>query len=44
MVRNLETLLTTNRQKEFQMHLTASEQESDLKGLRDRLTLADSKT
>uniref|UniRef100_A0A8D3DN38 Centrosomal protein of 135 kDa n=1 Tax=Scophthalmus maximus TaxID=52904 RepID=A0A8D3DN38_SCOMX len=43
-VRNLETLLSTNRQKEFQTHLTASERESDLKILRDRLTLADSKT
>ncbi|XP_029988834.1 centrosomal protein of 135 kDa isoform X2 [Sphaeramia orbicularis] len=43
-VRNLETLLSTNRQKEFQSHLTASEKESELKILRDRLTLADSKT
>lgn len=42
-VRNLETLLSTNRQKEFQTHLTASEKESELKILRDRLTLADSK-
>ncbi|KAM7410372.1 hypothetical protein PAMA_001694 [Pampus argenteus] len=43
-VRNLETLLSTNRHKEFQTHLTASEKESELKLLRDRLTLADSKT
>uniref|UniRef100_UPI003AAA4C84 centrosomal protein of 135 kDa n=1 Tax=Centroberyx gerrardi TaxID=166262 RepID=UPI003AAA4C84 len=43
-VRNLETLLSTNRHKEFQTHLTASEKESELKILRDRLTLADSKT
>ncbi|XP_072246045.1 centrosomal protein of 135 kDa [Leuresthes tenuis] len=42
-VRNLETLLSTNRQKEFQTHLTASERESELKVLRDRLALADSK-
>lgn len=42
-VRNLETLLSTNRQKEFQTHLTASERESELKVLRDRLTLAESK-
>ncbi|KAF7667681.1 hypothetical protein LDENG_00052800 [Lucifuga dentata] len=42
-VRNLETLLSTNRHKEFQTHLTASEKESELKLLRDRLTLADSK-
>uniref|UniRef100_A0A4W6CK48 Centrosomal protein 135 n=1 Tax=Lates calcarifer TaxID=8187 RepID=A0A4W6CK48_LATCA len=38
------TLLSTNRQKEFQTHLTASERESELKVLRDRLMLADSKT
>ncbi|XP_038136646.1 centrosomal protein of 135 kDa isoform X1 [Cyprinodon tularosa] len=42
-VRSLETLLSTNRQKEFQTHLTASERESELKVLRDRLTVADSK-
>ncbi|XP_041647800.1 centrosomal protein of 135 kDa [Cheilinus undulatus] len=43
-VNNLEMLLSTNRHKEFQNHLTASERESELKVLRDRLTLADSKT
>ena len=43
-VRNLETLLSTNRHKEFQTHLTASERESELKVLRDRLMLADGKT
>uniref|UniRef100_A0A8C2ZSB9 Centrosomal protein 135 n=1 Tax=Cyclopterus lumpus TaxID=8103 RepID=A0A8C2ZSB9_CYCLU len=43
-VRNLETLLSSNRNKEFQTHLTASERESELKVLRARLTLADSKT
>ncbi|XP_034439541.1 centrosomal protein of 135 kDa isoform X1 [Hippoglossus hippoglossus] len=43
-VRNLETLLSSNRHKEFQTHLTASERESELKVLRDRLMLADSKT
>ncbi|XP_026161092.1 centrosomal protein of 135 kDa isoform X2 [Mastacembelus armatus] len=42
-VRNLETLLSTNRHKEFQTQMTASEKESELKVLRDRLTLADSK-
>ncbi|XP_076009146.1 centrosomal protein of 135 kDa isoform X2 [Genypterus blacodes] len=42
-VRNLETLLSSNRQKEFHTHLTASEKESELKILRDRLTVADSK-
>uniref|UniRef100_A0A8C7GHP2 Centrosomal protein 135 n=1 Tax=Oncorhynchus kisutch TaxID=8019 RepID=A0A8C7GHP2_ONCKI len=43
-VRNLETLLSSNRQKEFHTHLSASERESELKVLRDRLALADSKT
>uniref|UniRef100_A0A8C2DMT7 Centrosomal protein 135 n=1 Tax=Cyprinus carpio TaxID=7962 RepID=A0A8C2DMT7_CYPCA len=43
-VHNLETLLSTNRQKEFQTHLSASEKESDLQVLKDRLALADSKT
>lgn len=43
-VRNLETLLSTNRQKEFQNHLSASERESEMKVLKDRLALANSKT
>ncbi|XP_063057428.1 centrosomal protein of 135 kDa isoform X2 [Engraulis encrasicolus] len=43
-VRNLETLLSTNRQKEFQTHLSSSERETELKLLKDRLALADSKT
>uniref|UniRef100_A0A3B3Z0Y9 Centrosomal protein 135 n=1 Tax=Poecilia mexicana TaxID=48701 RepID=A0A3B3Z0Y9_9TELE len=42
-VRNLETLLSTNRQKEFEKHLAASERESELRALRDKLALADSK-
>nr|XP_020459149.1 centrosomal protein of 135 kDa isoform X2 [Monopterus albus] len=42
-VRNLETLLSANRHKEFQTQMTASERESELKVLRDRLILADSK-
>ncbi|KAG7488859.1 hypothetical protein MATL_G00038960 [Megalops atlanticus] len=42
-VRNLEMLLSSNRQKEFQTHLSTSEKESELKVLRDRLALADSK-
>ncbi|KAF7690133.1 hypothetical protein HF521_011937 [Silurus meridionalis] len=33
-VRNLETLLSTNRQKEFQNHLSASERQSELKLLK----------
>ena len=43
-VRNLEALLSTNRQKEFHTHLSASERDTELRLLRDRLTLADSKT
>uniref|UniRef100_A0A4W4GW01 Centrosomal protein of 135 kDa n=1 Tax=Electrophorus electricus TaxID=8005 RepID=A0A4W4GW01_ELEEL len=43
-VRNLETLLSSNRQKEFHNHLTASEREAELKVLKDRLALADGKT
>ncbi|XP_012677322.2 centrosomal protein of 135 kDa isoform X1 [Clupea harengus] len=43
-VRNLETLLSTTRQKEFQTHLSSSERENELKVLKDRLALADSKT
>ncbi|KAI1888697.1 hypothetical protein AGOR_G00171400 [Albula goreensis] len=42
-VRNLETLLSSNRQKEFETHLSSSERESELKLLRDRLAIADSK-
>uniref|UniRef100_A0A8C5B5R6 Centrosomal protein of 135 kDa n=1 Tax=Gadus morhua TaxID=8049 RepID=A0A8C5B5R6_GADMO len=41
---NLEALLSNNRQKEFQSHLSASEKESELRVLRERLALADSKT
>ncbi|XP_059924005.1 centrosomal protein of 135 kDa isoform X6 [Gadus macrocephalus] len=43
-VHNLEALLSNNRQKEFQSHLSASEKESELRVLRERLALADSKT
>ncbi|KAJ8333303.1 hypothetical protein SKAU_G00421990 [Synaphobranchus kaupii] len=42
-VRNLETLLSSNREKEFETHLSASERQSELKLLRDRLTLAENK-
>ncbi|KAJ8277097.1 hypothetical protein GJAV_G00071440 [Gymnothorax javanicus] len=42
-VRNLETLLSSNRQKEFETQLSASERQSEVKVLKDRLTLADSK-
>uniref|UniRef100_H3DJV3 Centrosomal protein 135 n=1 Tax=Tetraodon nigroviridis TaxID=99883 RepID=H3DJV3_TETNG len=42
-VRNLESLLSTNRQKEFQTQLAASEREAELKMLRERLNYADGK-
>lgn len=42
-VRNLESLLSANRQKEFQTQLAATEREAELKLLRDRLNFADSK-
>lgn len=42
-VRKLETLLSSTREKELKTHMSASERESELKVLRDRLSLADSK-
>lgn len=42
-VRNLESLLSTNRQKEFQAQLAATEREAELKLLRERLNYADGK-
>lgn len=42
-VRKLETLLSSIREKEIKAHLSSSERESELKVLRDRLSLADSK-
>lgn len=42
-VRNLESLLSANRQKEFQTQLATTEREAELKLLRDRLNFADSK-
>lgn len=42
-VRNLESLLSANRQKEFQTQLATTEKEAELKLLRDRLNFADSK-
>ncbi|XP_022099001.1 centrosomal protein of 135 kDa-like isoform X2 [Acanthaster planci] len=42
-VRNLETLLSNNREKEFQAQLDSQEQRSELQLVKDRLALADSK-
>lgn len=42
-VRNLESLLSTNRQKEFQTQLSASEREAELKLLHERLNHANGK-
>ncbi|XP_066287957.1 centrosomal protein of 135 kDa-like isoform X2 [Branchiostoma lanceolatum] len=43
-VRNLEGLLSTNREREFASQLTEQEQRSEIQLLKDRLTLAESKT
>lgn len=40
---NLESLLHTNREKEFQSQLTVQEMQSDNQLLRDRLAINDSK-
>ncbi|XP_009072711.1 PREDICTED: centrosomal protein of 135 kDa [Acanthisitta chloris] len=42
-VQNLEMLLATSRDKEFQNHLTSQEKDTEIQLLRDKLTLAESK-
>ncbi|XP_036619638.1 centrosomal protein of 135 kDa-like [Trichosurus vulpecula] len=42
-VDNLETLLATNRDKEFHSHITSHEKDSEILRLKDMLTLSESK-
>uniref|UniRef100_A0A8D2Q8S3 Testis specific 10 n=1 Tax=Varanus komodoensis TaxID=61221 RepID=A0A8D2Q8S3_VARKO len=42
-IQNLETLLATSRDKDFQNHLITHEKESEIQLLKDKLTLSESK-
>ena len=43
MVRNLEELIANNREKDFQMQLSTQERDSELKLLKDRISLSEQK-
>jgi centrosomal protein CEP135 len=43
MVKNLEDLISSNREKEFQTQLTSQERDSEIQLLRDRISLNEQK-
>ncbi len=43
MVKNLEDLIASNREKDFQMQLSSQERDSEIKLLKDRVILSEQK-